>query len=221
MITNLGHCGHMIRYILNIPDTITSQDMVITSAWYIQNILGICRFGIVLVHRPRPYNVLAMYWVSTSPLAPSVSPVLVTALWGRALSLPKLAARNSQRSGTSKPSASSLRCTSVCIPHVVSTKSQAPPHHLTSVNSRDPSCSILGHLTSLAKRRRSSWTASLIRSLGLGFNREESCYSRAVGIDTCTILQIYIRYTTSAAAAVEGATRHCVAGFRRPGWRCM
>jgi hypothetical protein len=26
----------------------------------------------VLVHRPRTNNVLAMYWVSTSPLAPSV-----------------------------------------------------------------------------------------------------------------------------------------------------
>jgi hypothetical protein len=61
----------MIWYILNIPDTITSQDVVITSGWYIQKILGICWFGIVLAHRPRPYNVLAMYWVSTSPLAPS------------------------------------------------------------------------------------------------------------------------------------------------------
>jgi hypothetical protein len=27
----------------------------------------------VLVHRPRTNNVLAMYWVSTSPLAPSVN----------------------------------------------------------------------------------------------------------------------------------------------------
>jgi hypothetical protein len=30
-----------------------------------------CWFGMVLVHRPRTNNVLAMYWVSTSPLAPS------------------------------------------------------------------------------------------------------------------------------------------------------
>jgi hypothetical protein len=65
-ITNLGHCGHMIWYILNIPDTITGQDMVVTSAQYIQNILGICQFGIVLVHRPRPCNVLAMYWGGVS-----------------------------------------------------------------------------------------------------------------------------------------------------------
>ena len=31
----------------------------------------------MLVHRPRTNNVLAMYWVSTSPLAPSVSKPLV------------------------------------------------------------------------------------------------------------------------------------------------
>jgi hypothetical protein len=35
--------------------------------------------SIVLVYRPRPYNVLAMYQVSTSPLAPSVS--ISTASW--------------------------------------------------------------------------------------------------------------------------------------------
>ena len=72
MITNLGHYGHMTWYILNIHDNIPGQDMMVASIWYILNVLTMCQFGTVLVHRPRPYNVLAMYQVSTSPLAPSV-----------------------------------------------------------------------------------------------------------------------------------------------------
>ena len=72
-ITNLGHYGHMTWYILNIPGTIPSQDMGVASVWYIQNIPDIYWFGTVLVHRPRTYNVLTMYQVSTSPLAPSVN----------------------------------------------------------------------------------------------------------------------------------------------------
>ena len=80
MITNLGHCDHMTWYILNIPDHIPSQDIVGASVWYILNILTICRFGMVLVHRPRPYNVLAMYQVSTSPLAPSDCEFFVSSL---------------------------------------------------------------------------------------------------------------------------------------------
>ena len=71
-ITNLGHCGHMTWYIWNILDNIPSQDVLVTSVWYILNALNICWFGTVLVLRPRPYNVLAMYQVSTSPLTPSV-----------------------------------------------------------------------------------------------------------------------------------------------------
>src|SRR6266436_2899268 len=70
-ITNLGHHGHMTWYILNILDNIPSQDVLVTSVWYILNVLNICWFGMLLVLRPRPYNVLAMYQVSTSPLAPS------------------------------------------------------------------------------------------------------------------------------------------------------
>src|SRR6266478_3455309 len=70
-ITNLGHCGHMTWYIWNILDNIPSQDVLVTSVWYILNVLNICWFGTVLVLRPRPYNVLAMYQVGTSPLAPS------------------------------------------------------------------------------------------------------------------------------------------------------
>ena len=34
-IPGLGHCGHMIWYILNISDTIPSQDIVVTYIWYI------------------------------------------------------------------------------------------------------------------------------------------------------------------------------------------
>ena len=34
----------------------------------------------MLVHRPRTNNVLAMYWVSTSPLAPSVSRLCVSGM---------------------------------------------------------------------------------------------------------------------------------------------
>ena len=71
-ITNLGHCGHMTWYILNIPNNIPSWDIVVTSVWYILNILTMFQFGMASVHCPRTYNVLAMYWVSTSPLAPSV-----------------------------------------------------------------------------------------------------------------------------------------------------
>ena len=73
MITNQGHHGHMTWYILNIPDNIPSQDMIITSLWYILNILNMHWFGMVLVLHPRPCHVLAMYQVSTSPLAPSVT----------------------------------------------------------------------------------------------------------------------------------------------------
>src|SRR6266436_8215769 len=64
--TNLGHHGHMTWYILNILDNIPSQDVLVTSVWYILNVLNICWFGMLLVLRPRPYNVLAMYQVSTS-----------------------------------------------------------------------------------------------------------------------------------------------------------
>src|SRR6266436_668728 len=70
--TNLGHHGHMTWYILNILDNIPSQDVLVTSVWYILNVLNICWFGMLLVLRPRPYIVLAMYQVGTSPLAPSV-----------------------------------------------------------------------------------------------------------------------------------------------------
>src|ERR1700742_5072402 len=73
-VTNLGHCDHMTWYILNIPDNFPGQDVMVASIWYILNILTIYQFGTVLVHRSRPYNVLAMYQVSTSPLAPSVLP---------------------------------------------------------------------------------------------------------------------------------------------------
>ena len=72
MITNLGHHGHMTWYILNIPDNIPSWDVMVASVWYILNVLNMGQFGMVLVLCPRPYNVLAMYQVSTSPLAPSV-----------------------------------------------------------------------------------------------------------------------------------------------------
>ena len=72
MITNLGHCGHMTWYILNIPDNIPSWDVMVASVWYILNVLNMGQFGMVLVLCPRPYNVLAMYQVSTSPLTPSV-----------------------------------------------------------------------------------------------------------------------------------------------------
>ena len=51
MVTNLGHHGHM--------------------TWYILNVLNNNQFVMVLVPRPRPYNVLAMYQVSASPLTPS------------------------------------------------------------------------------------------------------------------------------------------------------
>ena len=61
----------MTWYMLNISDTIPSQDIAVTSVWYIENIPDMCWFGMVLVHCPRTNNVLAMYWVSTSPLAPS------------------------------------------------------------------------------------------------------------------------------------------------------
>ena len=71
MITNLGHYGHMTWYILNIPDNIPSQDVMVASVWYILNVLNMDQFGMVLVLRPRPCNVLAMYQVSASPLAPS------------------------------------------------------------------------------------------------------------------------------------------------------
>jgi len=71
MVANLGHHGHMTWYILNIPDNIPSQDVMVTFVWYILNILNMDWFGMVLVLRPRPYNILAMYQVSTSPLAPS------------------------------------------------------------------------------------------------------------------------------------------------------
>src|SRR6266478_2728227 len=70
-ITNLGHHGHMTWYIRNILDNIPSQDVLVTSVWYILNVLNIYWFGMLLVLRPRPYNVLAMYQVGTSPLAPS------------------------------------------------------------------------------------------------------------------------------------------------------
>jgi len=73
MITNLGHHGHMTWYILNTPDNIPSWDVMVASVWYIFNVLNVAQFGMVLVLRPRPYNVLAMYQVSTSPLAPSVN----------------------------------------------------------------------------------------------------------------------------------------------------
>ena len=72
MVTNLGHHGHMTWYILNIPDDVPGQDVMATFVWYILNVLNINQFGMVLVLRPRPYNVLAMYQVSASPLAPSV-----------------------------------------------------------------------------------------------------------------------------------------------------
>jgi len=72
MVANLGHHGHMTWYILNIPDNIPSQDVMVTFVWYILNILNMGWFGMVLVLHPRPYNILAMYQVSTSPLAPSV-----------------------------------------------------------------------------------------------------------------------------------------------------
>jgi len=71
MVANLGHHGHMTWYILNIPDNIPSQDVMVTFVWYILNILNMDWFGMVLVLHPRPYNILAMYQVSTSPLAPS------------------------------------------------------------------------------------------------------------------------------------------------------
>src|SRR6266576_3093522 len=74
MITNPGHCGHMTWYILNVPGNVPSQVVVVTSVWYILNILNMCQFGNVLVYRPSPYNVLAMYQVGTLPLAPSESP---------------------------------------------------------------------------------------------------------------------------------------------------
>jgi len=77
MITNLGHHGHMTWYILNIPDNIPSWDVMVASVWYILNVLNMDQFGMVLVLRPRTYNVLAMYQVSTSPLAPSVSGVRI------------------------------------------------------------------------------------------------------------------------------------------------
>ena len=35
LISVLGHCGHMTWYILNISDTFLSQDIVVTSVWYI------------------------------------------------------------------------------------------------------------------------------------------------------------------------------------------
>ena len=65
--------GHMTWYILNTPDNIPSWDVMVASVWYILNVLNMDQFGMVLVLRPRPCNVLAMYQVSTSPLAPSVS----------------------------------------------------------------------------------------------------------------------------------------------------
>ena len=34
-ISSLGHCGHMTWYILNISDTIPSQDIAAASVWYI------------------------------------------------------------------------------------------------------------------------------------------------------------------------------------------
>jgi hypothetical protein len=71
----------MTWYILNISDTIPGQDIAVTSVWYIKNIPDICWFGMVLVHRPRTNNVLAMYWVSTSPFAPSVYGVRPE-IWG-------------------------------------------------------------------------------------------------------------------------------------------
>ena len=77
MITNLGHHGHMTWYILNIPDNIPSWDVMAAFVWYILKVLNMDQFGMVLVLRPRPYNVLAMYQVSTSPLAPSVRSVLI------------------------------------------------------------------------------------------------------------------------------------------------
>jgi len=79
MITNLGHHGHMTWYILNIPDNIPSWDVMVASVWYILNVLNMDQFGMVLVLRPRPYNVLAMYQVSTSPLTRSVSTMLLAA----------------------------------------------------------------------------------------------------------------------------------------------
>jgi hypothetical protein len=65
----------MTWYILNVPDTIPTQDIAVTSVWCILNIPDICQYGMVLVHCPRTNNVLAIYWVSTSPLAPSDSQV--------------------------------------------------------------------------------------------------------------------------------------------------
>ena len=72
MVTGLGHHGHMTWYILNTSDYVPGQDVMVTFVWYILNVLKIHQFGMVLVLRPRPYNVFAMYQVSASPLAPSV-----------------------------------------------------------------------------------------------------------------------------------------------------
>jgi len=44
---------------------------MVASVGYILNVLNMDQFGMVLVLCPSPYNVLAMYQVSTSPLAPS------------------------------------------------------------------------------------------------------------------------------------------------------
>ena len=72
MVTNLGHHGHMTWYILNIPDDVPSQNVMVTFFWCTLNVLNMHQFSTVLVLRPRPCNVLAMYQVSASPLAPSV-----------------------------------------------------------------------------------------------------------------------------------------------------
>jgi len=60
MIVNLEHHSHMTWYILNIPDNIPSWDVVVTSVWYILNVLNMCQFGMVLVLRSKPYNVSRM-----------------------------------------------------------------------------------------------------------------------------------------------------------------
>ena len=61
MIANQGYHGHMTWSILNIPHNFPTQDVMVASIWYILNILNMFRFGTVLVLRPRPCNVLAMY----------------------------------------------------------------------------------------------------------------------------------------------------------------
>ena len=73
MVTGLGHHGHMTWYMLNTSDYVPGQDVMVTFVWYILDVLKIHQFGMVLVLRPRPYNVFAMYQVSASPLAPSGS----------------------------------------------------------------------------------------------------------------------------------------------------